>query len=97
METNMRVRLANVVAIASACAITCVLGGCASCSRAEKTFQSDMGGGLERTVTLYSLDGKVIGAWEGRIDLADTEDEVWFDLDGKRVNINGGIVVVEEV
>lgn len=90
-------RWGKVMVAVALCAATSLMGGCASCSRRAKTFQSDMGGGLERTVTLYSLDGKVIAAWEGRIDLAATEDEVWFDLDGKRVNINGGIVVVEEV
>lgn len=70
--------------------------GCASCSRYTKSWGSDISGGLDRTVTLYDYNGKVVKTWEGKIDLADTADEVWFDLDGKRVNVNGGIVVVEE-
>jgi hypothetical protein len=89
----MGARLAVAVAV---CTAAIGMSGCASCSRGAKTLQSDFGGGLERTVTLYGTTGDVIKTWRGRIDLADTEDEVWFDLDGKRVNINGGIVVVEE-
>lgn len=72
------------------------MGGCASCSRFTKSFDSDVNGGMNRTVTLYDYSGNEIKSWHGKIDLADTADEVWFDLDGKRVNLNGGIVVVEE-
>lgn len=96
-EMTHMARLGKYVVGAVLLAAVASMGGCASCSRDAKTFQSNVDGGLERTVTLYSTTGKVIAAWEGKIDLADTEDEVWFDLDGKRVNINGGIVVVEEV
>lgn len=84
-------------AISVALFVTAInMSGCASCSRGFKTFDSDVSGGLNRTVTLYDYSGKEIRSWSGKIDLAETEDEVWFDLDGKRVNLNGGIVVVEE-
>lgn len=84
-------------AIAVALFVTAInMGGCASCSRGFKSFDSNVSGGLNRTVTLYDYSGKEIKSWRGKIDLAETEDEVWFDLDGKRVNLNGGIVVVEE-
>lgn len=85
-----------VLLAAAAAAATLALPGCASCSRGFKSLGSDLNGGMRRTVTLYSYDGDPIKTWEGRIDLAGDTDEIWFDLDGKRVNINGGIVVVEE-
>ena len=84
-------------AIAVALFVTTInMGGCASCSRFTKSVGSDVNGGMDRTVTLYDYSGKEIRSWTGKIDLADTADEVWFDLNGKRVNVNGGIVVVEE-
>lgn len=89
----MKIRLAL---IAVSCAVAVGMGGCASCARSAKTFQSNVDGGLSRTVTLYSNTGDVIKTWSGKIDLAESTDEIWFDLDGRRVNINGGIVVVEE-
>lgn len=72
------------------------LSGCASCSRMAKSWGSDIDGGLNRTVTLYNNQGEVIKAWDGKIDLTDSEDEIMFDLNGKRVVIHGGITVVEE-
>ena len=73
------------------------LNGCASCARSQKSWQSEMSGGLTRKVTLYSTTGDVIDAWEGKIDLTDSEEEVMFDLNGKRTVIHGGIVVVQEL
>lgn len=55
-----------------------------------------MGGGLERTVTLYDYTGKEIERWTGKFDVSESENEVYFDVDGKRVIIHGGIVVNEE-
>lgn len=78
-------------------AVCVALSGCASCSRTFKSFNSDMNGGLERKVTLYSTTGEEIKSWEGKFDVSDSEDEVYFDLDGKRVIIHGGIVVNEEL
>lgn len=73
------------------------LGGCASCSREMKSLSSDFGGGLHRKVTLYDYDGEVLGQWEGVFDVSENDQEVYFDLDGKRVIIQGGIVVNEEL
>ena len=70
--------------------------GCASCSREWKTVQSDFGGGLHRTVTVYDYSGKPINSWTGKFDISNSENEVFFDIDGKRVIIHGGIVISEE-
>ena len=83
------------VALGTAAALT--IPGCASCSRMGKSVESNVGGGLDRTVTLYSNTGEELRKWSGKIDLEDDSDEVLFDLDGKRVVIQGGIVVTEEV
>lgn len=91
MKTPVKVAL--ITAIAS---VGLVIGGCSSCDRTYKSLSSDVSGGLERTVTLYANDGTEIRGWDGKIDLTDSEEEIMFDLDGKRVVIHGGIVVVEE-
>ena len=73
------------------------LSGCESCSRGMKSLDSDFGGGLHRRVTLYDYNGKIIKTWEGTFDVDDNDQECWFDLDGKRVIIQGGIIVDEEL
>ena len=50
----------------------------------------------ERTVTLYDNAGNKLKSWHGKIDLESNDQEVFFDLNGKRVIIQGGIVVSEE-
>lgn len=91
MKTPAKVAL--ITAIAS---VGLLIGGCSSCDRYAKSVDSNINGGLERTVTLYSNDGTEICGWDGKIDLTDSEEEIMFDLDDKRVVIHGGIVVVEE-
>lgn len=76
--------------------IVCGLAGCSSCSRSVKSISSDIDGGLDRTVTLYDNTGNEIKSWHGKIDLESNDQEVFFDLNGKRVIIQGGIVVSEE-
>lgn len=74
----------------------CGLAGCSSFSRNVKSAVSDYSGGLNRTVTLYDNAGNEIKSWHGKIDLESNDQEVFFDLNGKRVIIQGGIVVSEE-
>lgn len=62
------------------------LSGCSSCERMEKDIKSDIGGGLERIVTVYNADGEVLKTYEGKIDLETTEGGiVKFDLNGQRI------------
>ncbi len=89
------------VAVAGAAALLGLsalgLSGCASCSRMGKSLSSDMSGGLERTVTLYDYQGDKLGEWSGKFDISEDDNEIYFDdADGKRVIIQGGIVVCEE-
>ena len=65
--------------------------------RAMKDFQSEYGGGLNRIVNIYALDGTIIASHKGRIDIEDRENYILFDLDGKRyVYYNAIIEVVEQ-
>lgn len=68
----------------------------ASGQRAYKTQQSTLNGGLERTVTVYSYDGDVLGEWTGKFDVSENDQETFFDIDGRRVIIQGGIIINEE-
>lgn len=75
----------------------CGLYGCASCSRQMKSISSDVNGGIERTVTLYDYNGKEIKSWHGKFDIESNDQEIFFDDEqGKRVIIQGGIVMSEE-
>ena len=73
-----------------------LFAGSSSVKRNVKSLTSDLGGGLERTVTLYDYTGKEIERWTGKFDVSESENEVYFDVDGKRVIIHGGIAVNEE-
>ena len=75
-----------------------LLCGCASFERAQKSWSSDMNGGLERTINIYTLDGKLIATYEGKIDIDDNSNgSIMFDLDGKRyVYYNAIIEVIEK-
>ena len=71
--------------------------GCSEATkRSMKSIQSEYGGGLNRTVTVYDYSGNEIDSWTGKFDVSEDENKVFFDLDGKRVIIRGGIVINEE-
>ena len=80
------------------CFALVTLSGCGSgiWSRDVKTIDSNMSGGLDRTVTLYDYDGNKIQDWNGTIDISYDDGQTLFDLNGKRTQIVGGIVVVQE-
>lgn len=90
------VYIAALIVSVLAIVIICGLAGCSSCSRSVKSMSSDFSGGINRTVTLYDNTGNEIKSWHGKIDLESNDQEVFFDLNGKRVIIQGGVVVSEE-
>lgn len=78
---------------------TCVIGltGCTeNFEREMKTVSSNLTGGLNRTVTVYDYNGEEIGSWTGKFDVSSNDQETFFDVDGKRVIIQGGIIINEE-
>ena len=86
----------KIIALALILVTIFMLTGCASMERDMKTITSDWGGGLNRTVTVYDYTGNPIKSWSGKIDISESENEVWFDLNGKRTIIQGGIIIVQE-
>ena len=59
--------------------------GCASWDRAVTDMKSDVNGGMQRTITVYTADGKELATYEGKIDMKTNDGEyVKFDFDGKR-------------
>ncbi len=91
--------LAIIVFLLAALATACI---CSSCTegqkRSLKDIQSDWGGGIERTAVLMDYNGDTIKTWQGKFDIRDSgsDNQIFFDLDGKRVWIQGGIFVSEE-
>lgn len=70
---------------------------CESCSREMHSIQSDFSGGLYRTVTLLDYEGDTLKVWEGKFDVQFTErNSAYWDMNGKRIMIQGGIIVNEE-
>jgi hypothetical protein len=51
--------------------------------------------GLDRTITLYSNDGKPIKTWKGRVQVELEGGAARFILHGKAVTISGTYVIEE--
>lgn len=78
------------------CAVA--LTSCESWSRFKKSIHSDFNHGLNRNLVLMDYQGDTLKTWTGKFDIREdsTGNQVFFDLNGKRVVIQGGIVVSEE-
>lgn len=78
--------------------VTISLSGCSDkWDREMKSTVSNWTGGLNRTVTVYDYNGQEIKSWTGKFDVTEDDNEVYFDDEnGKRVIIQGGIVINEE-
>jgi len=80
-------------------AICLGITGCSSLERWSKDVKSDLGGGLNREVNVYSMDGAKIRTIRGKIDIENSEksDKVKFDVDGKRYIYYNCMVEVIEI
>lgn len=88
----------KLVVLSTVC-VALLFTGCESCSREMKSIKSDMGGGLNRTISVYDYSGQLIKSWTGKFDVAENpnKNQVYFDdQNGKRVIIDGGIIINEE-
>lgn len=57
----------------------------ASGQRALVDQRSEIGNGLERTITIYTADGQIIAQFSGKIDIEGNDGGyVLFDYEGKR-------------
>lgn len=90
--------IALIILVITVIVIILSLSGCASWDRAGKSISSEMSGGLNRTVTVYDNNGTKIKSWTGKIDLqtSNENNKVLFDVNGKRVVIQGGTTIIEE-
>ena len=81
MKNNIR-RIAILV-LFIICFLFC---SCESCARSCKDFNSDVNGGLYRTVKVYDIDGDLVAEYEGKFDIETdhTTYILWDDEYGKR-------------
>lgn len=71
--------------------------------RMQKTFHSEVGGGLYRVVEVYDIQGKQIAEYKGKFDLEETQTDgvtkIKFDLGGERhiIYCSTGTVIIDEI
>lgn len=95
--------------IIEAVLIVAMVGGCAayhtkteSGKRSLKTWQSETTGGIDRTVTVYDINGEEVARYTGRFDVEESSQEgvvkIKFDCDGKRhiIYAQTGTVLIDE-
>lgn len=75
----------KICGVALVLALSLGMTGCASWDRMVTDVKSDVNGGMQRTITVYTADGKKLATYEGKIDI-ETNDGgyVKFDFNGKR-------------
>ena len=70
--------------------------------RALKSWDSEKSGGLNRTVTVYDMQGDEIAKYQGKFDVEESQNEgvvkIKFDVDGKRhiIYAQTGTVLIDE-
>ena len=94
----MRRIIAKILIVFVLCVMFLLGAGCASCERGLKSCNSELNGGLHRTLNAYSLDGQLLATYEGKIDIDDNanNNSIMFELDGKRYVYYNAIVEVIE-
>ena len=75
----------KILAVALGLTLCFGMTGCASWDRMVTDMKSDVNGGMQRTITVYTADGKELATYEGKIDIDINEGGyVKFDFNGKR-------------
>lgn len=76
------------------------LYGTESGKRAQKDWISETAGGIQRTVTVYDIDGEIIQTYEGKFDIETNEQNyiLFEDEKGERHTIyyTTGTIIVDE-
>lgn len=75
-----------IISIVSMMLVCMSLCSCASCARACKDYNSDVNGGLYRTVRVYDIDGDLVAEYTGKFDIETDHSTyiLWDDEMGKR-------------
>ena len=99
MNSGWKTILVTAIILAIAIAIGACCYNSQAFKRMGKDIKSDLGGGLDRTVTVYTADGEVLKTYKGKIDLETTEGGiVKFDLNGQRIMYyNCYVEVIENI
>jgi len=97
------------VFVIEAIIIAALVGGCAlyntrteSGKRSVKSWQSETSGGIDRTVTVFDINGEEIAKYTGRFDVEESSQEgvvkIKFDNEGKRhiIYAQTGTVLIDE-
>lgn len=88
-----------IITIAICCSIGWWLYNTEGGKRAIKDTQSNVSGGIERTVTVYDLNGEVIQQYSGKFDVSYDSERIKFDDEkGKRhvIYYTTGTVIIDE-
>ena len=95
---NEKINKKTIILIAVAVVMLMVcLTNCSSCDRMGKSIDSNMNGGLNRVVNVYSYTGKKLATYEGKIDVQVNDSKVLFDMNDKRyVYYNAVVEVIEK-
>lgn len=70
--------------------------------RALKSWDSEKSGGLQRTITVYDMQGEEVARYQGKFDIEESQNDgvvkVKFDIDGKRhiIYAQTGTVLIDE-
>ena len=67
--------------------------------RAIKDTKSNLSGGIERTVTVYDIDGEIIQQYSGKFDVDYDSERIKFDDEkGKRhiIYYTTGTIIIDE-
>ena len=106
---NVEAKYKIIALIIEVVLIVAVVGGCAayhtktkSGKRSIKTWQSETSGGIDRTVTVYDINGEEVAKYTGRFDVEESSQEgvvkIKFDCNGKRhiIYAQTGAVLIDE-
>ena len=70
--------------------------------RHMKSWESETTGGIDRTITVYDIEGEEIAKYQGKFDIEESSQEgvvkIKFDCDGKRhiIYAQTGTVLIDE-
>ena len=82
---NVSMIIVCIAAVLIIVGVIFVFANTSSCSRAIVDFKSDIGGGLNRTVNVYTANGDIIATYQGKIDIESNDGGyIKFDFEGKR-------------
>lgn len=74
--------------------------GTAAGGRAFKSQQSNFNKGIERTVKVYDVNGKLIQEYDGKFDIEYDDDRIVFDDENNKRHIiyyPTGTIIIDEV